>query len=70
MEGCPIMKRWRCSETFRQYHGVMLKVKRVAKWSQHNYMIQMMAWLEQERLEGEREIGEGDTYVVYQVPPQ
>ena len=29
--------------------------------------IQMMAWLEQERLEGERERGEGDTYVVYQV---
>ena len=27
----------------------------------------MMAWLEQERLEGERELGEGDTYVVYQV---
>ena len=26
-----------------------------------------MAWLEQERLEGEREKGEGDTYVVYQV---
>ena len=26
-----------------------------------------MAWLEQERLEGERERGEGDTYVVYQV---
>ena len=32
-----------------------------------HYMIQMMAWLEQERLEGEREVGEGDTYVVYQV---
>ena len=30
-------------------------------------MIQMMAWLEQESLEGERERGEGDTYVVYQV---
>jgi len=27
---------------------------------------EMMAWLEQERLEGERERGEGDTYVVYQ----
>lgn len=32
-----------------------------------NEHIQMMAWLEQERLEGERERGEGDTYVVYQV---
>ena len=31
------------------------------------YINQMMAWLEQERLEGERELGEGDTYVVYQV---
>ena len=31
------------------------------------YTIQMMAWLEQERLEGERELGEGDPYVVYQV---
>ena len=32
-----------------------------------NKLHQMMAWLEQERLEGEREKGEGDTYVVYQV---
>ena len=32
-----------------------------------NRLHQMMAWLEQERLEGEREKGEADTYVVYQV---
>ena len=56
------MKRWEdnCGDK-----SVILKVKPQYPTAYH--VFQMMAWLEQERLEGEREVGEGDTYVVYQV---
>ena len=80
MEGCPIMKRWhnhdhsplqsRAGLTFEFIQNTLRVLSNYEIPFQELILhptIQMMAWLEQERLEGERELGEGDTYVVYQV---